>query len=89
MQTERDQIGHHRVAGFSVHFQAAIFFGDGVVEQALGGHDVDGADFFVALPDLIVVLVVGGGDFDAAGTEFGLGPLVDDQRDFAIGEGEF
>ena len=44
------------------------------------------ADLRVALPDFVVVGVVGGRDLHAAGAELGLGPFVGDERNLAAGE---
>ena len=49
----------------------------------------DRAFFPVPLPDLVIVEVVGRGDLDAAGAEFRIHMLVDDDRDVPSGQGQF
>ena len=59
------------------------------VQGAVGLQDVDQADtVLVALPHLVVVGVVAGCDLHAAGAHLGLGPLVGDQRDLAVQQGQ-
>lgn len=41
----------------------------------------------MAFAYLEIVMVVGGGDFDGTGAKFGIGVLVGDDRDFAVGQG--
>ena len=43
----------------------------------------------MATGDFVIVGVVGGGDFDGASAKGGVGVLIGDDGDFAIGEGKF
>ena len=71
------------------HREAAIFFGHAFVECAVRVKNVDNANFRMALPDLVVVRIVGRRDFHAAGAKFRLGPFVGDERNLAAGERQF
>ena len=59
------------------------------VDQTAVGLFEDRAFFPVPLPDLVIVEVVGRGDLDAAGAEFRVHMLVDDDRDVPPGQGQF
>ena len=69
--------------------EAAVFFRRGVVERAVVVEQIDHADFGMALPDFVVIGVVARRDLYAAGAEFGFGPFVGDEGNFATGEGQF
>ena len=59
-----------------------------LVERPIPVEDVDDIDLvLVPLPDLVVVGVVRRSDLHATAAEFGLGPLVADDRKFAFLQG--
>ena len=55
------------------------------IESAIGIEQVDGGDtIFVALPDIVVVRVMSGGDLDATRSQFRFCPLVGNDRNLAV-----
>src|SRR5262249_23360360 len=94
-EVECFQVGEDLFAGGSGEFEAdvAIFFAlefalAVFVYFAVGGEQINLFEV-VALAGGVVVGVVGGGDFDDAGAEFGVDEFsVGDDGDFAADEGD-
>ena len=84
-QTEFFQVGDDSFASLA-NGQAFVLARFGV-HGAVGVQDVDHRQV-ASQGNFVIVWIVSWGDLNAAGTEFGLGPCIGDQRDLTTDQGQ-